>query len=293
MHLKSTRLKSDLILLLAALIWGGGFVAQRSASFHLGFFTFNGLRFLLGGLVMLPFVIGRLKKSPGPLWWIVPSGILLFSASALQQAGVGTTSAGNAGFITGMYVVFVPVLLKIIWRQKNSPVIWIAALIALGGTYLLSTGCDRLTPSSGNLVLLSGSLLWAFHVITVGFAVKKLDVFVFSVGQFLVCGLLHIFFSVVFQTTSMVAIQEALPSLLYAGLGSVVLGFTLQAVGQRRAPAADAALILSLESVFAAISGALLLGERMNMIQITGCAIILIAMMVAQYPLLYPKKADQ
>ncbi|NTU50699.1 MAG: DMT family transporter [Desulfobulbaceae bacterium] len=279
-----SRLVSDLILLLAALIWGGGFVAQRSASFHLGFFAFNGLRFLLGGLVMLPFVIKRLRNSPGNLKWIIPAGLLLFSASALQQAGVTTTSAGTAGFITGVYVVLVPLFMALIWKHKTNPVVWVAAAAALFGTYLLSTSGAKLTPSSGNIILLMGSVLWAFHVIVVGFAVKKVDVFVFSVGQFLLCGILHLLFSVFVEPPTLAVIQSSWLSILYAGLASVAIGFTLQAVGQRKAPASDAALILSLESVFAAVFGALLLSERMNFIQIIGCAIILIAIVCAQLP---------
>lgn len=285
----STRLKSDLILLLAAIVWGGGFVAQRSASFHLGFFAFNGVRFLLGGLVMLPFVIKRLRNKPGKLWWIFPAGAVLFGGSSLQQAGITTTSAGTAGFITGVYVVLVPLLMTLFWRYKTKPVIWFAALAALGGTYLLSTGGSALTPSSGNLILLAGSLVWAFHVIVVGFAVKHVDVFVFSVGQFLVCGLLHLISSLFVNPPTLAAMQSSWLSLLYAGLGSVVIGFTLQAVGQRKAPAADAALILSLESVFAAIFGALILKEQMNFIQIVGCLIIMTAIIVAQLPAFQPK----
>ncbi len=286
---RSTRVKSDLILLLAAIVWGGGFVAQRSASFHLGFFAFNGVRFLLGGLVMLPFVINRLRQKPGNLVWILPGGLLLFGGSSLQQAGIATTSAGTAGFITGVYVVLVPILMSLLWKHKVKPIIWLAALAALAGTYLLSTGGAALTPSKGNLIVLIGSLVWAFHVIVVGFAVKKIDVFVFSVGQFLLCGFLHLVSSLFVNPPTWPAIQSSWLSILYAGLGSVVIGFTLQAVGQRHAPASDAALILSLESVFAAIFGALILSEKMNLLQIVGCLIILAAIVVAQLPAFQPK----
>lgn len=285
----SARIKSDLLLLLAAIVWGGGFVAQRSASFHMGFFAFNGVRFLLGGLVMLPFVIRRLRNNTAKLWWILPAGIVLYGGSSLQQAGITTTSAGTAGFITGVYVVLVPLLMTLFWKYKTKPIIWLAALAALGGTYLLSTGGSVLTPSSGNLIVLMGSLVWAFHVIIVGFAVKKVDVFVFSVGQFLLCGLLHLISSLFVDPPTLAAIQNSWPSLLYAGLGSVVIGFTLQAVGQRKAPAADAALILSLESVFAAIFGAWVLQEQMNGIQIIGCVIIMAAIIIAQLPTFQPK----
>jgi drug/metabolite transporter (DMT)-like permease len=288
----TARLKSDLILLLAALVWGAGFVAQRTASFHLSFFAFNGVRFLLGGLVMVPFVIQRLRHHPGKLGWIFPAGALLYAGSSLQQAGITTTAAGTAGFITGIYVVLVPVLMSLIWKHKTRPVVWMAALAALGGTWLLSTGGAALTPSIGTVLLLVGSIVWAFQVIVVGFAVKHLDVFVFSVGQFLFCGLLHLVSSLFTSPPTIAAISAALPSVLYAGLGSVVIGFTLQAVGQRKAPAADAALVLSLESVFAAIFGALMLGEHMNFIQLIGCGVIMAAIFVAQLPLLKGRAAE-
>lgn len=288
----TTRIKSDLILLLAAVVWGAGFVAQRSASFHLGFFAFNGVRFLLGGLVMLPFVIKRLRRQPGQLVWILPAGALLFTGSSLQQAGITTTAAGTAGFITGIYVVLVPLLMALFWKHRTRPVVWFAAVAALGGTWLLSTGGSALTPSSGNVILLVGSLVWAFHVIVVGFAVKHVDVFVFSVGQFLFCGLLHLVSSFFTAPPTFESVSAALPSVLYAGLGSVVIGFTLQAVGQRKAPAADAALILSLESVFAALFGALLLGERMNPVQVIGCGVILAAIVAAQLPVLQKRDPE-
>lgn len=288
----AVRLKSDLILLSAAIVWGGGFVAQRIASAHMDFFAFNGVRFLLGGLAMLPFVIKRLRGSSGNLWWILPGGILLFGGSSLQQAGIATTSAGTAGFITGVYVVLVPLLMTLFWKHKTKAVVWLAAVAALAGTYLLSTGGSALTPSTGNLIVLIGSVVWAFHVIVVGFAVRKVDVFIFSVGQFLLCGLLHLISSLFINPPTVNAVLACWPAILYAGLGSVVIGFTLQAIGQRKAPVADAALILSLESVFAAIFGALFLNETMNLIQIVGCGIILAAILVAQLPAFQPKSPD-
>lgn len=281
------RLISDSFLLLAAVIWGAGFVAQRLASFHLGFNAFNGIRFLMGGLVLLPFIGKRLRTQKQGFGWMLLAGSVLFVASSLQQIGIGTTSAGTAGFITGTYVVLVPVILAIFWRNKTSPFTWIAAVIALGGTYLLSTGGSAITPSTGSLILLAGSFIWALHVIVVGLAVQKVDVFVFSAGQFLVSGTIHIIMSFFIEPVTLNALRASWLPLLYAGLFSVSLGFTFQAVGQRKAPAADAALILSLESVFAALAGVFFLRESMNPIQVTGAAIILAAIVFAQ--LIVPK----
>lgn len=287
---RSQRLTSDIMLLLAAIVWGGGFVAQRTASVNLGFFSFNAVRFLLAGVVMLPFILPRLRSINRKYLWILPAGTLLYGGSALQQAGIETTSAGSAGFITGVYVVLVPLLLAIFWKVKTRPIIWMAAIAALGGTYLLSTGGVSLKPSTGDLIVLVGSFVWAAHVIVVGLAVNELDVFVFSVGQFLLCGVLHLVSSFFTTPPDLQNILISLPSVLYAGLGSVVLGFTLQAVGQKHAPSADAALILSLEAVFAAIFGALIINERMNPVQILGCVIIMASILGVQLIMLRSTK---
>ena len=280
------RLISDGFLLLAAIIWGGGFVAQRMASFHLGFNAFNGIRFLLGGLVLAPFIYRRFIKNRSGLGWMVLAGFVLFAASSLQQIGIGTTSASTAGFITGTYVVLVPILLALFWGQRTPVVTWVAALVALAGTYLLSTGGLVLIPSSGSLILLAGSVVWALHVIVVGLAVKHTDVFVFSAGQFLVCGLIHMVMSLFIEPVTLPALRASLLPLIYAGLLSVALGFTFQAIGQKKAPSADAALILSLEAVFAAITGALFLQETLNKVQVVGCIIILLAILFAQLSVL-------
>lgn len=276
------RLVSDSFLFLAAIIWGGGFVAQRMASFHLGFNAFNGIRFVLGGLVLLPFVIRRTRGSRLGFGWVLLAGFVLFAASSLQQIGIGTTSASTAGFITGTYVVLVPILLAIFWRQHTSAVTWIAVIVALAGTYLLSSGGLGLRPSTGSLFLLAGSVMWALHVIVVGMAVQKMDVFVFSAGQFLVCGLIHLVMSMFIEPVTLPALRASWMPLLYAGLLSVTLGFTFQAIGQKKAPSADAALLLSLEAVFAAIAGVVLLDESLNPVQVIGCIIILAAILFAQ-----------
>jgi len=276
------RIEADLMMLLAAIIWGGGFVAQRIATRYIGPFTFNGIRFALAGILLLPIVLRSLKRLDKKLLWIFPAGILLFGGSALQQIGLATTTAGSAGFITGVYVVLVPVFLSLLWRNKIPAVNWIAAIIALGGTYLLSTGGELIRPGAGDLFELVGAVVWAFHVIVVGLAVRELDSFVFSVGQFLVCGTINLIVGQFVSPLSWTAVQPAIPALLYAGVFSVAIGFTLQAIGQSRAPTTDAVLILSLESVFGAIFGALFLAERMNWVQILGAAIILTTIIGAQ-----------
>lgn len=277
------RVFADISLLAAAAIWGGGFVAQRVAAEALGFFAFNGIRFLMAGLVLLPMIILRRKEFFRHIKWVLLSGLILFAASTLQQAGIETTTAGAAGFITGVYVVLVPLFLALFWKQPTSPAIWVAAVAALAGTYLLSTGGEKIESTSGDWIVLAGSFIWALHVIVVGIAVRKMDVFAFSAGQFLFSGLLHLSLSSVMDPPTPQAVASTWQALLYAGLMSAALGFTLQAFGQRKAPASDAALILNLEAVFSAIAGALLLHERMNWVQITGCAIIMAALLFAQF----------
>jgi drug/metabolite transporter (DMT)-like permease len=276
------RLGADLLLLLAAILWGGGFIAQRVAAVKLGFFAYNGVRFVIAGILLLPLAIKFLKPIDRKLIWILPAGILLFAGSAFQQAGLSTTTAGSAGFITGVYVVLVPLFLALVWKVKIPVLNWLAALAALVGTYFLSTSGKGFSPSKGDLLELTGAVLWAFHVIVVGLAVQKLNIFVFSVGQFLLCGLINLACSVFMQTPTSAAILAVWPAIIYGGVFSVAGGFTLQAVGQRKAPATDASLILSLEAVFATIFGALLLSEKMDAVQILGCCIIMLSILTVQ-----------
>ncbi len=291
-HRTKERVLADLALFLTALIWGGGFVSQRLAAPYLGFFAFNGVRFLLAGLVMLPFVLRKIGRVDKRFVWIFPAGVILFAASALQQAGLESTSAANGGFLTSVYVVLVPLLLALFWKKRNPVVIWIAALAAVAGSYLLSTGGVSIAPSTGDLLVLAGSILWALHVIVVGLAVRQMDVFVFSVGQFLLAGVLHMGFSVFTKPLSLPGLTSAWLPVLYAGLFSIGIGFTLQAVGQKNAPASDAALILSLESVFAAIGGYFILGETLSPIQILGAVIIFISISIAQLLQLWQKQVE-
>ncbi len=279
----NSRVLSDLALLVTAIIWGGGFVAQRQAAPYLSFFAFNGIRFVLAGLVLLPFVAHSIGKIDRRFLWILPAGVILFAASALQQAGLESTSAANGGFLTSVYVVLVPLIMALLWKKQNPVVNWIAALAAVGGSYLLSTAGNRLTPSSGDLLVLAGSLLWAVHVIVVGRAVSSLNAFVFSVGQFLLAGILHLAAAAITGTLAIGGLSSSWLSVLYAGIFSIGVGFTLQAVGQKQAPASDAALILSLESVFAATGGYLILGEGLNPVQVFGAAIIFISITAGQF----------
>jgi drug/metabolite transporter (DMT)-like permease len=277
------RLKADLTLFFVAVVWGSGFVAQRvAANNHLGAFLFNGGRFLLGALILLPFALPRWKFKRADLPWIGLAGLLLFSGGWLQQAGMQFTSAANAGFITGLYVVLVPILLAIFWRQKVGLFSWLAAGLAVAGIWLLSAqGTFRLAP--GDSLELIGSLLWALHVILVGSLSRRMDVLAFSVGQFLVAGALNLLGGAVFELPSLAALPNTWLAILYSAFFPIAMGFTLQVAGQKHAPAVDASIILSMEAVFAALFGYALLGEGLRTGQVVGCGLMLAAMLLAQF----------
>ncbi len=230
---------------------------------------------------MLPFLRFKLPINRKTFPWMIASGVILFIASGLQQTGLAYTTAGNAGFITGAYVVLIPILLIIFWKQRSSWVIWVAAIITTIGIYLLSSS-GELKFNKGDAIVLVGAVMWALHVIVTGFGVKNVPVLAFVTGQYFVCAFLNIIFGLILQADSLPALLPAWQSILYLAIFSTAIGFTFQAYGQRHAPPADAAIILSLESVFSAIFGWLLLSEKLNTVQIIGCVLILAAILMSQ-----------
>ncbi len=275
------RLRADLTLLLVAFIWGFAFIAQRIAVRYVGVFLFTSARFLIGGLVLLLLCRRKTFSMRKDFHWILLAGSILAAGSALQQAGLVTTTAANAGFITGTYVVFVPLLLFAFWRQRSHWVIWTSAVVTLAGIFLLS-GAGALQIHGGDALELAGAVVWGFHVIIIGMAVKKVDVVVFSAGQFLVAGVLNLIPGMIFEHALLPGFSQAWLPVLYAGLISTGVGFTLQAVGQRNTPPADSAIILSMEAVFAALFGWILLAEQLSPVQILGCLLIFIAILAVQ-----------
>lgn len=275
------RLRGDLLLLLAAVVWGGAFVAQRVAAGHVGVFLFNGMRFLLGALVLVPWAVPRGRPLRPTTGWAATAGTLLFAASALQQAGLRFTTAGSAGFLTGLYVVLVPLVLLIAWRRRVHWACWVAAVVAAAGVFLLSADAEfRL--GFGDVLELAGALVWALHVIVVSLAVMRSDVVQFSVGQYIVAGLLNLALGMALDLTTLGGAADVWWTIAYTGVFSTAIGFTLQAVGQKKSPPSDAAIIMSSEAVFAALAGFIFLGECLALRQIAGCALILAAMIMAQ-----------
>jgi drug/metabolite transporter (DMT)-like permease len=281
----TSRLKADLTLLLVSVIWGSAFVAQRVAAEHMGVYLFNGLRFLLGALVLLPLALRRQAQSPPLTWkmlpWILLTGALIFIGASLQQLGMRYTTAGNAGFITGLYVVLIPIILAVGWRQPPRPAIWVAAALATLGLFLLSTG-GRFVLALGDALELAGAFMWAFHVILIGWLVLRVGVPQLAVAQYLICALLSLLLSRLTENYSLQSVAGAWWTIVYTGIFSIGIGYTLQAVGQKVAPPADAAILLSLEAVFAALAGWLFLDERLTAIQLVGCGLMLGGMLLAQ-----------
>lgn len=277
------RLHANLLLLTAALIWGVTFSIQQMAMRHIGPITFTGLRFLMGAAVVLPFALieARAKRRTGwrleaaALPWLVLTGSVLFSGALLQQIGIGGTSVANAGFLTALYVPLTPILGFLVLRHVPHPAIWPAAAACVAGAYLMSGGAlDTLRP--GDAWVLAGSVFWACHILLIGAMTARLGApFVISCVQFTVCGVLGTVWGLSSEPFHWGMAVDAWPMLAFSGLMSVGVGFTLQVVGQRHTPAADASIILSGETVFAAIAGAILLGERLSLLEIQGSALIL------------------
>ena len=280
--LNRKRLKADLLLLLVAVIWGSAFVAQRIAALESDFFLYNAARFFVASIFLLLLLRRRPEISRNDLAFSALTGCVLFIASAFQQAGLKETSAGNAGFITTLYVVFVPLLTYFIWRHKVSVYHWGAASLAIIGAFLLSTGTQLQHVSRGDVLELIGAFAWAFHVILIGEGAKRIPALLFTFWQLIFAASLNLFFSIFFGSPSFPGLMQVSWSVLYTGVFSIGLGYFLQTVGQRDAPAVDASLILCLESVFAALGGWLFLRESLTLLQFIGCLLILFAALFVQ-----------
>ena len=281
-------LQANILLLITAAIWGFAFVAQRAGMAHLGPFSFNAIRFGLGSLSLLPLVLAtrRQREFHPSLGRLVRSGalagVVLFAGASLQQVGLVCTTAGKAGFITGLYVVLVP-LLGLLWGERVYLPAWIGAISAVAGLYLLSVS-EQLSISPGDLWITLGALFWALHVQLIARLTQSIDALPLAAMQFAVCSLLSFGAAWATETITWEAVRAAMVPLLYGSFMSVGIAYTLQVVAQRHASPTPAAIIMSLESPFAAFGGWLLLGETMEMRQIMGAALMLAGMLIAQIP---------
>jgi len=280
--------KSVAMLWLTAIIWGFAFVAQRAGMEHIGPFLFNGLRFMLGSISLIPLIIWMKHKEKvreqiftrNLMTGGLAAGLVLFAAASLQQAGMVYTTAGKAGFITGLYVILVP-LLGLLVGQKTGTNLWIGAAVAVCGLFML-TFSGTFMIQKGDLLVLLSAFFWAIHVQLINSLVKKLPALPLSAMQFAVCGILSLAASVVFETTLQGGVYRAAIPLLYGGLLSVGVAYTLQVVAQRHVHPAYASIILSFETVFAVIGGWLILHESLTARNLAGCLLMLAGIVIVQ-----------
>ena len=294
------RFKGSIMLLAAALIWGTAFVAQSSGMKYVEPFTYNSVRTLLGGTVLIPVIISfrkfdksssRTEKSSSKSSVIggICCGIVLFTASSFQQLGISMTTAGKAGFITALYVVIVP-LIGILLGKRSGLKTWLCVLMAIVGFYMLSAS-DRSSISKGDIYVLISAFFYALHIIIIDyFNSKKADGMIMSCIQFFTAGSIMLICMIAFESPSLVNISAAKYTILYTGIMSCAVAYTLQIIGQRYTKPAAATLIMSLESVFAALSGWLILSEQLSIKELSGCFLVLIAVIAAQ--LEFPLKTN-
>lgn len=290
------RVQANLLLIAVALIWGSAFVAQSQGMAHIGPMLFTGVRFLIGAAVVAPLAWfewrGLTARSQAPTGRdgkkIVGLGLLMLLGAAMQQIGIVSTSVTNAGFLTALYVPLVPVLGWLWLRHLPHWSVWPGALACLIGAFLLS-GAHELNISVGDLWVIGSALPWAVHVLMVGRVADRMAApFLVASGQFFVCGLLSLAWALVFEPFSWAGLEAAAWPIVYTGVFSVGIAFTAQVVAQRYAHAADAAIILSAETLFAALFGYLLMGDRLSAAGLFGCGLILFSLLAVQLLPLLP-----
>ena len=298
MKKESIPVRNSLLLLLTATIWGVAFVAQSVSMDYIGGFTFNAVRNLIGALTLLPVIWGLGKtKAPEEKKRIQASsdrkplitggiccGILLCFASNFQQFGIKYTSVGKAGFITAGYIVIVPII-GIFLKKKCSPFIWIAVILSLCGLYLLClTPGEGFAIGKGELLVLICAFLFSLHILTIDHFSPLVDGVKMSCIQFLVCGILSGIPALIFESPDLAGIFAAKIPVLYAGVMSCGVAYTLQIVGQKNMNPTVASLILSLESCISVIAGWLILGQNLSSREIFGCVLMFGAIILAQLP---------
>ncbi len=292
----SLGLKSFVLLFLAALIWGFAFVAQKTGMHYVGPFTFNGIRFIMGSITLLPLLIFLKRTSiinPNQaLIFSFPGGILagtvLFIAASLQQIGIMNSTAGNAGFITSLYVILVPVF-GLIWKQKTTWMLWAGAILAITGLFFL-TNVKAFYFTKGDGLILVSAIFFAFHVLIIGRLASRANAVILSIMQFAVCGTLSLILAFIREKIIWDSIVNAWIPLLYGGIMSVGVAFTFQVVAQKNVHPAYAAIILSLESLFAAIGGWIMLDEHYTFTGLLGAALMLSGVILSQ---LRPEKINR
>lgn len=291
------QLRNTLLLFLTAIIWGVAFVAQSEGTKSVGPFTFVFTRFIIAGFALIPVILlfrklnkGKMKtfklSDKGSLKVLLIGGLLcglaLGSASLLQQTGIEYTTVGKAGFITAFYIIIVP-LISIVLGKKSSPLIWISVIIALFGLYFLCI-TEKFSITQGDFFILLCALIFSFHIISVDYFSPKVDGIILSGIQFFVIAVLTFIPMMIFEKPQLSQLLDAWQPILYAGLLSSAVGYTLQIIGQEGLNPTVASLIMSLESVVSVIAGVFLLGQNLSSRELLGCLLMFIAIILAQLP---------
>ena len=286
----SKKMKANILLFIAAFIWGTAFVAQKSGG-AIGSFTFNGIRTFIGGLVLLPLVLKNRKDKTQPVFTKqeliggIVCGFFLFVAASLQQFGLAYTTAGKAAFITTLYVVFCPILSLIVHKKKTRPLVWLCVVLDVIGLYLLCMTDASFSIQIGDTLVILCAVAFAAQMVSVDNFIDRIDGIKLSCIQFLFSGLLGIICMFIFESpVSLSNIMTAWFPILYAGVISCGIAYTFQVLGQKEATPTIAALILCLESVFGVLAGAVILGESMTTREIFGCIIMFAAVVISNLP---------
>lgn len=292
-HYETATTRANLMMLLTALIWGLAFVAQRISMDYIGPYLFNGIRFGLGSLSLIPLILYRRKNNTHhhatlPVSGYITPGLIaggiLFLGASFQQVGMVYTDAGKAGFITGLYVILVPVI-GILWGHRTSGAVWLGVILALAGLWLLSVTDTIANISMGDVLVLIGAFFWANHVLVIARLSPRMDPVTLASAQFAVVSVLSFGASAVTgESYAWQGIRDAMWPILYGAFMSVGIAYTLQVVAQKTAHPAYVSIILSLETVFAAIGGWLILGETFTTRVVAGCIVMLAGILVAQVP---------
>ena len=289
--------RGSLLLLLGAVVWGAAFAAQRAGMDHLGPMAFTGIRMLLGALVLTPVVLlserGKHRSAANEKEQRkagLVCGLLLCAASVLQQTGLVTTTAGKAGFITALYVVLVPVARWILTRKNPGPVMWVSVATAVAALYLLCVGEGTMTLQGGDLLVLGCAVCFTGQILCVDYFAPRVNGVRLARDQFLVTGGISLVIALLTETITWAGIREALFPILYTGIMSCGVGYTLQIYGQRDTDPTIASLLMCLESVFAVLTGAVLLGERMTGREAWGSVLMFTAVILAQLSPLIARK---
>lgn len=289
------RAKNALMLVMTAFIWGTAFVAQSMGMDYLGPFTFNGVRSLIGGIALLPCILLLQKWNREETGAKVQNGnrkdlilggtacgLLIFGASSLQQLGIQYTTAGKAGFITAFYIVIVPAL-GIFLKKRIGWKVWLAVVIALAGLYFLCI-TESFTIGKGDALIFLCALVFSLHILVIDYFAPRADGVQMSCIQFFVCGIVSLPFMFLLETPTIAGILAGGVPLLYAGVLSCGVAYTLQIIGQKNVNPAVASLILSLESCFSVLAGWLVLGENLSARETAGCILMFAAIILAQLP---------